>query len=146
MKTFLSITFQNALNWKNSWYYFLNIILVGLQREQTTGGVKLESLEPDPLERSSYTEESKPDHFKVLYTDIYYWFLFSALNVCSVSNTWIIESKRSSFLEVLVQDMTEKSTCYFIHFELDCNGFADFLFKVGTKNPPKKTVAVNISI
>ena len=64
-------TFQNDLNLENSWYYFLNIILVGLQREQTTGGVKLESLEPDPLERSSYTEESKPDNFKVLYTDIY---------------------------------------------------------------------------
>ena len=39
----------------------------------------------------------------------------------------MIESETSSFLGVLVQDMTEKSTCYFNHFESDRNGFADFL-------------------
>ena len=43
----------------------------------------------------------------------------------------------SSFLGVLLltQDMTEKGTCYFIHFESDWKGFADFLFRVGTFPP-----------
>ena len=45
-----------------------------------------------------------------------------------VLNSRMIESERSSFLGMLTQDMTEKRTCYFIHFESDWNGFADFLF------------------
>ena len=84
-----------------------------------------------------------------------YWFLFSAINICSVSNvvlhakiynyiynsrhkyifvlnSWMKESERSSFLGVLAQDMTEKSTYCFSHFESDWNGFAYFLFWVGT--------------